>query len=166
MRRVMGSALGFVVILALGQSAWAQMPAPSGSGAGAFGPEYTQAPPSNSLILDRWWMMQATPVVGTLPYWTTPHFDMAAQPPRAVVRSRTGRSLARSRSRVATRRISRGADPAAIALPTGSLVWPRGPVVPLYSPANRYAAYGYGYGVSPYGSMDYGAAYKGMAWGN
>ncbi len=168
MRRVMGSALAVLLIMAVGQAAWAQVPAPSGSGFGAFGPDYTQAPPSNSLILDRWWMVQATPVVGTMPYWTTPHVDIApelvVQAPRPVVRGRTHQSL--SRLRVATRRVPRGTDPAAIALPTGSLVWPRGPFVPLYSPANRYATYGYGYGVSPYGTMNYGAAYKGMAWGN
>ncbi|MHB1556322.1 MAG: hypothetical protein ACYC61_02460 [Isosphaeraceae bacterium] len=167
MRRVMGPALAVLVVLAMGQVAWAQAPAlaPSGSGVGAFGPEYTQAPPSNSLILDRWWMLEATPVVGALPPTTANvAVSPAAQPSRAVVRGRAGRSL--SRSRAAARRVPRGTDPEAIALPTGSLAWPRGPVVPLYSPANRYASYGYGYAVSPYGSMDYGAQYKGMAWGN
>lgn len=166
MRRMTGSTLAVLMVMAMGQAARAQAPAPAGSGVGAFGPEYTQAPPSNSLVLDRWWMVQATPVVGALPQWTTEHVAVApaAQPSRAVVRGRTSRSL--SRSRAAARRVARGADPAAVALPTGSLAWPRGPVVPLYSPANRYASYGYGYAVSPYGSMDYGAQYKGMAWGN
>ena len=46
------------------------------------------------------------------------------------------------------------------ALPTGSLYWPGGGM-PLYSPAQRYAAYGQGYGVSPYGRADYGAHTRG-----
>ena len=37
--------------------------------------------------------------------------------------------------------------------------------MPLYSPAQRYATYGQGYRVSPYGSVDYGMAYKGYYWG-
>ena len=33
---------------------------------GGFGFEYTQVFPSNSLVLDRWWMVAATPAVGTV----------------------------------------------------------------------------------------------------
>ncbi len=161
MRRAIGSTLAVMLVVAMGQVARAQ--APSASGAGAFGPEYTQAPPSNSLVLDRWWMLEATPAVGPmLPQAAAPSTENAAPRSRAVVRGRTSRSL----SRAASRRVARGADPMTVNLPTGSLAWPGGTTVPLYSPADRYSAYGFGYAVSPYGSMDYGSAYKGMAWGN
>ena len=72
---------------------------------------------------------------------------------------RPARSLGRAGHRRRTAASARTSAP----LPTGSLYWPDA-VVPLYSPAQRYATYGQGYGVSPYGTADYGAAYKGHYW--
>jgi hypothetical protein len=81
-------------------------------------------------------------------------------PARAARAQRAGRSLARSGNRSFT---GAGVQPGA-PLPTGSLYWPGARGMPVYSPAQRYATYGYGYGVSPYGTADYGAAYKGYYW--
>jgi hypothetical protein len=163
MSRLMGLVLA-VMFIVIGQSAHAQMPATVNGG---FGFEYTQPIPSNSYVLDRWWWVQPTPVVGT----TMPPTAAVEQPapapvqpvnPRRAARAiRTGRSL----SRVGARTSSRSVTPAVIPLPTGSLYRPAPAGLPLYSPAQRYASYGQGYGLSPYGSADYGALYKGLYWG-
>ena len=133
---------------------------------GGFGLEYAQTPPSNGYVLDRWWMVQATPSVGNAlpPSNLVQPAPAAVQPanPRRVTRAARA---ARSFSRLNARTANRAGMPAATALPTGSLYWPAAGM-PLYSPAQRYAAYGQGYGVSPYGSADYGAQYKGLYWGN
>jgi hypothetical protein len=152
-----------VMLVVVGRSAHAQMPAPMNGG---FGFDYAQTTPSNSYVLDRWWMVQATPTVGTtLPPSTVVEQPATVQPanPRRVSRAaRTGRSISRVSSRPYSWAGARPVTP----LPTGSLYWPAPAGVPLYSPVQRYASYGEGYGVSPYGSADYGAQYKGLYWGN
>jgi hypothetical protein len=161
MRRLTGSALAVVLVIAIGQEARAQSADPA-SGPGGFGLEYTQSVPSNSLVLDRWWMLEATPMVGSI----LPGPAVAQTEASTVQTTPAARAArpARSFSRTANRRLDRGVVPASASLPTGSLYWPAG-VVPLYSPAQRYATYGQGYDVSPYGTIDYGAAYKGFYWG-
>jgi hypothetical protein len=167
MRRLTGLTLAVVLVVSFGQTAQAQSDYPgaiAGFGYAGFGLGYTQVIPSNSLILDRWWMLEETPMVSsTLPQpgaARTPVATATATPnPRAA---RPARSLGRAGSR----RLDRSVTPASAPLPTGSLGWGGSAVVPLYSPVQRYATYGQGYGVSPYGSTDYGAAYKGYYWGN
>jgi hypothetical protein len=162
MSRLLGLVLA-VIFLVVAQPAQAQLPA---STYGGFGLEYTQAIPANGYVLDRWWWVQATPVVSstTLPPQTVTEQPAVVQPatPRRVTRA--GRVI-RSFSRPATRSDNRAGMPAATPLPTGSLYWPATTGLPLYSPAQRYASYGQGYGLSPYGSTDYGAQYKGLYWG-
>jgi hypothetical protein len=163
MIRLTGSVLALMLVLVLGQPARAQMPAylPANGG---FGFEYTQPIPSNSLMLDRWWMVQATPAVVTpMPATAVaapPAAVEPADPGRVARATRTGRSF----SRVVSRPYNRAVVQPATSLPTGSLSWLGVASVPLYSPAQRYATYGEGYGVSPYGTVDYSASYKGMYW--
>jgi hypothetical protein len=163
MSRLMGLVLAMMFVM-VGRSAQAQMPAPVNGG---FGFEYTQPIPANSYVLDRYWWVQPTPVVGTT---MPPATVVAPQPapvqqpvnPRRVTRAmRAGRSL----SRLGGQPYTRSGQPVATPLPTGSLYRPATVGMPLYSPAQRYASYGQGYGLSPYGSTDYGGLYKGLYWG-
>ena len=159
MSRLTGSILAVVLVVVVGQEARAQMP-----GNGAFGMEYAQPIPSNSVVLNRWWMLEATPMVGTMPppvVVAQPSTAQAAYLGRPARPARAVRSL----SRVSSRRPSRAVVTAPTLLPTGSLYWQGASSVPLYTPAQRYATYGYGYGVSPYGTANYGVAFKGMYWG-
>lgn len=161
MSRVTGLVLAAFLAMMVGQEARAQAPV----GVGGFGFEYTQPIPSNTVLLDRWWVPVQTPAVGTVPppaqaVETAP----AVQATGPVRTARTARGI-RSFARVGTRRSTRFAAQPTTSLPTGSLYWPGAAGVPLYSPAQRYAAYGQGYDVSPYGSTDYGANYKGLYWG-
>jgi hypothetical protein len=157
MIRVTGWVLTLGSIAMLAQPARAQMPAPA---FGGFGQEYSQPIPSDSLVLDRWWMLEATPRMDGAPP------SVAVERPTAVPSAagrvaRTNRSFARARHAASKRASVQTAAP----LPTGSLDWPGASGMPIYSPAQRYASYGWGYGVSPYGTADYGAAYKGYYWG-
>lgn len=162
--------LTFALVVALiwvgfAGSAYAQVPV---SGYGGFGMEYTQAMPANSYVLDRWWLVRPTPAV------------VSAMPPQSVVTQpatvqQPQPANPRRAARVARRSIARGTAPASYGtaglqqgtpLPTGSLYWGAPAAgMPIYSPAQRYAAYGQGYGVSPYGTADYNALYKGYYWG-
>jgi hypothetical protein len=167
MGRLTGLALAVVLVVSFGQSAKAQSADPGavmGFGYAGFGLDYTQAIPSNSLVLDRWWMLEATSMVGPmLPDPATAQAAVVGAPATPAPRvARPARSLARGGSR----RMGRSATPASSPLPTGSLDWAGSVVVPLYSPIQRYATYGQGYEVSPYGTADYGAAYKGLYSGN
>lgn len=157
MIRAMGLVLA-VILLTAGRPAQAQMP----TGYGGFGQSYTQPIPANSYVLDRWWMLQATPSVGgAWPYPSAGYnpYTVPATGPRRMSRVRR----ANGRFSSATRPTS--AMPETAPLPTGSLYWSTRPGMPLYLPSQRYAAYGQGYGVSPYGSADYGSMYKGYGWG-
>jgi hypothetical protein len=157
MSRVTGWVLAMGLVAVAGQPARAQMPTAVNGG---FGVEYTQTIPANSLVLDRWWMLETTPRMGSaLPQNATVVRPAAVQPvaPGRVARAhRTSRSTARMSSRPVTSAVVQPGTP----LPTGSLYWPEAIGMPLYSPSQRYASYGYGYGVSPYGTAYYGA-YKG-----
>ena len=64
MRRLTGSALAVVLVVVIGREARAQSVV-TARGPGGFGQEYTQSPPSNSVLLDRWWMLEMTPAVGS-----------------------------------------------------------------------------------------------------
>jgi hypothetical protein len=157
MGRVTGWVLAMGLVAVAGQSARAQMPAAVNGG---FGVEYTQTIPANSLMLDRWWMLEATPRMGSVPPQSATVVQPAAMQPVAPARGarahRSGRSFARGGSRPVTSAVVQPVAP----LPMGSLYWPQAIGMPLYSPSQRYASYGYGYGVSPYGTAYYGA-YKG-----
>jgi hypothetical protein len=161
MSRLMGWVLAVGLFAVVGQPARAQMPAPVGGG---FGLQYTQPIPSGTLVLNRWGMLEATPGVGTALPPATAVEQPASVPPVARARVARGNRMGRSFARVTGRPITgAGVQPGA-PLPSGSLYWPGAAGMPLYSPAQRYATYGYGYGASPYGTADYGAAYKGYYW--
>jgi hypothetical protein len=162
MSRLMGGLVLAVMFVGFAGSAHAQMPAPYGG----FGMEYTQMVPANSYVLDRWWTVQATPSVGTM----MPPQMVVQQPAQVQVQPVNPRRAARAvrAGRSFSRGVAQGYGQAglqsATPLPTGSLYWPTPPGMPIYSPAQRYAAYGQGYGISPYGSADYGSMYKGWNW--
>jgi hypothetical protein len=167
MRRLTGLGLAVVLVVSFDQSARAQSDyagAVMGFGYAGFGLDYTQTVPSNSLVLDQWWMLQETPMVGPM----LPEAGAARTPVAKVSAIPAPRAArpARSFARAGSRRLGRSVTPASSPLPIGSLDWGGSAVVPSYSPVQRYAAYGQGYGVSPYGTADYGAAYKGYYWGN
>jgi hypothetical protein len=162
MSRLMGWLLAVGLVAVVGQPARAQMPAPV---FGGFGLEYMQPVPTGTVVLNRWGLLEVIPAVGTaLPPTTAIEQPAAVRqvaPGRVSRANRPGRSFARVGSQpVAGAGVELGAP-----LPTGSLYWPAAAGMPLYSPAQRYASYGGGYGVGPYGTADYGAAYKGYYWG-
>jgi hypothetical protein len=169
MRRLMGGLVLAVIWVGFGGTARAQLPPPTTYG--GFGLEYTQTIPANTYMLDRFWMLQPTPVVGTQAPAPMNVQQPAAVPQPVVVQPRVNtRRAAR-----AARSIARGGAvtygtaglQTTTPLPTGSLYWPGAPApgTPLYMPAQRYAAYGQGYGLSPYGSTHYGSMYKGWPMG-
>ena len=161
MNRLTGWVLAVVLVVVVGREAQAQVQDRCRRTAGSAS-TMAQPIPSSTFVLDRWGMLEATPMLGAaLPVAAVverpataraAHVGRVARPARAV----------RSLSRVNTRRTSRAAVEDFAPLPTGSLYWPGAVGMPLYSPAQRYASYGFGYGVSPYGTADYGAAYKGL----
>jgi hypothetical protein len=179
MKRILGPVVAMALMVVLSPQASAQMPqdalragsvyggfAPFNQAYGGFGFGYSQVLPSNSFVLDRYWMVEATPGVGTMAPAVAP--AQAAAPVRGVARARPGRT-ARSVRLAASKSGARKSYPAAAQptepLPSGSLYWPGTDAVPLYSPAQRYESYGYGYDRSPVGSIDYGSSYKGYDWG-
>jgi hypothetical protein len=106
---------------------------------GGFGLGYMQAPVAGTVMMDRFGMFYATPLVTSAPQ------GVVSQPQAPTARTR-----------------SRKAPPAPrYALPTGSLYWPGASGVILYSPALRQQNYGGGYARSPYGSIEYGGWWKG-----
>ena len=165
MNRLMGLVLA-VTFVVVGRSAHAQMPGDVRRMA-ASGWSMPRRPRSNAYVLDRWWMVQATPSVGTtLPPQTVG--PAARRPSSRPIRGRVTRA-ARSgplvpEGRRPGVRPRRDARPRPRFRPDRSTGRPPR-ACPLYSPAQRYAAYGQGYGVSPYGSADYGAQYKGIVLG-
>jgi hypothetical protein len=155
-----------VLVTIVGSEARAQGPVGAYTGAsaqagypgsepfGGFGFNHAQVLPSNSYVLDQWWMLWATPTVGTVAPEPAAPAPPATRPAPA---SRTPRNL--------VRRSTRASAPATHPLPTGSLYWPGASGVVLYSPAQRYASYEGGYARSAYGTIDYGLSYKGFYWG-
>jgi hypothetical protein len=99
---------------------------------------------AGGFFVDRFGMVHATPNFG------------AARPTHA---SRTQASPGRAASR-------RGVAKPSYQLTTGSLYWPAGNEVMLYSPLARYQTYGDGYGLGPYGAADHGIMYKGWSLEN
>jgi hypothetical protein len=175
MRRMCGLIGAVVLVMVLGSQARAQILVgddsglgtyvrytSAGPGFGGYGFDYVQTVPSNSYVLDRWWMVTETPTVGTVP------------PPAATAQARRVAQVAPApRVARAGRRVgSPGAARASTVrwtysypLPTGSLSWPGAGAVSFYSPAQRYESYDSGYTRSPYGSINYGMAYKGYSLG-
>jgi hypothetical protein len=117
---------------------------------GAFGLNYVQVVPSGRLMIDRFGMVYQAPMVGG---------ESAVSLARPNVRARgEARSMpARRRAAARTPRRAQTIYP----LPTGSLDWPAGQGVLLYSPALRYQSYGGGAARSPHGTIEYGSMYKG-----
>jgi hypothetical protein len=128
---------------------------PSGEPFGGFGFEYVQTGPSSGYVLDRWWMATEASPARTMPSRIV---TATAQPRAAQLPSPTRRSGGR-------RVFHRTASPVTYELPTGSLVWSGAGIVSPFTSAQRYESYESGYARSPYGSTDYGMAYKGYYWG-
>jgi hypothetical protein len=116
MSRVTGWVLAVVLVVVVGREACAQVPGSSPAYGGGFGLDYAQPIPSNSFVLDRWGMLEATPMLGVaLPapgMVERPATARPAQVGRVARRTRAVRSL----SRVNTRRTSRR-DPPLLARP-------------------------------------------------
>jgi hypothetical protein len=112
---------------------------------GSFGIEYAQTVPAGSLIVDQYYMVQATPTIES--------------GPRAVVAQRA--PITRT-SRSTSNRTN--AKPR-YQLPTGSLGGNGVNGVILYSPAARHEAYDAGYARGPYGVVNYGNMYMGWPIG-
>ena len=181
MNRILGAVSGFALTLVLVGHASAQVSGetldsdtpqvsalPVNQTHGGFGFEYTQLLPSNSYVLDRYWMAVATPSIDSQTDYanTKPPAVMSPTPVQKVQRALTARSAKPVRSSKArTRRLDQGEVQSAEPLPTGSLSWEGASGVPLYFPSERMGSYGYGYGVSSYGSINYGSSYKGYYWG-
>jgi hypothetical protein len=173
MRRLSGSILGAVLVLVVGSSANAQVPAGNLGGMGAyggyagavqpyggFGYDYVQTVPANTYVLDQWWMLTPTPTVATAPA------PVAATQPAPAVRPAPAAQPAASARRSGLRRFFNWSTAQrTYQLPTGSLDWAGAGAIAVYAPAQRYESYDAGYGRSPYGSVDYGMTYKGYAWG-
>jgi hypothetical protein len=150
MTRPLGLILTMVVMLCLATTARAQTVADpytmeestygehlSQMPPGGFGLETLQLPRAGSFWMDRFGMIHRMPVVTTAPGVS------AARPSRSGTNGRVVRMQYQ--------------------LPTGSLYWPGAGEVILYSPAMRYQTYGGGYGRGPYGSLDSGIMFRGMA---
>jgi hypothetical protein len=179
MKRILGPVVAMALMVVLSPQASAQMPqdnlwgrsvyggsAPFNQADGGFGFGYTQLLPSNSYVLDRYWMVEATPAVGTMTPGVAP--ARAVAPVQGVARARSGRtarSVRAAATKAGARKSYQAAAPPTEPLPSGSLYWPGTDAVPLYSPDQRYGSYGYGYDRSPVGSIDYGSYYKGYDWG-
>jgi hypothetical protein len=139
----------------------------AGEGFGGYGFDYVQTVPSNSYMLDRWWMVTETPTVGTVPPPAA-----TAQPRRVAqvvpaTRVAPTTRVARAGRRVGGRGVTRVSTVQwTYPLPTGSLSWTGAGAVSFYSPDQRYESYESGYARSPYGSIDYGMAYKGYSLGD
>ena len=147
MNRPLGLVLA--VIVASGRLSRQRRPVAGESlaGNGGFGLEYTQPIPSNSYVLDRWWMVQATPTVGN----ACRRRPRAAGPRRSPAGQSVGRWLVRpGPSAVRAGQCAAGPNRAGsdvrLRFRPGRSYWPGAVGVPLYSPAQRYAAYGSGYG--------------------
>lgn len=85
MRRLTGSALAVVLVVVIGREARAQSVV-TARGPGGFGQEYTQSPPSNSVLLDRWWMLEMTPAVGSCRWDRRTRRSRPLPPRRRLVR--------------------------------------------------------------------------------
>src|SRR4051794_39523150 len=103
MRRITGLILAAVLLLVVVPKADAQVAAAGASGlggyggynaagqpVGGFGFDYAQTIPSNSYVLDRWWMVTETPTVGTVP---APAAPPEAAPAAPAARRSRGRRI-------------------------------------------------------------------------
>jgi len=179
MRRILGPilAMGLIVILGARASAQAQEGELSGGSIqggispfnlpfGGFGLGYTQVLPSDSYVFNRYWQVVATPSVGMMTPTVAP--AQATEPVQKAVRPRAGKPARPARTaamKARARTTVQAPAPMIEPLPSGSLYWSGAAGIPLYSPAERYGSYGYGYGRTPHGTIDYGSAYKGYYWG-
>jgi hypothetical protein len=166
MNRAFGLVLAVVLFSGLNTTTRAQTDDPP---FGGFGYDYAQVPPSNSIVLDRFWMPVQTPAVGTAPapaIRTSPTATVVTTQPRAAAAMTRPRvDPAAKRTARAHRRYGMVPMQGSYQLPTGSLYWPAAAGVSLYSPAQRYQSYDFGYDKSPYGSIEYGSMYKGFLMG-
>jgi hypothetical protein len=108
-----------------------------------FGLESIQMPVAGAILVDRFGLLHV------------------AEP----IQSRPGNVSRRAGSRAMNSAPGRGRVHDGDRLRAGSLSWPGAGGVVLYSPPLRYETYGGGYGRGPYGSVDCGMMYKGMALG-
>jgi len=113
------------------------------SGYGGFGQGYAQGPPVSGVYMNQWGQVIGETYPAAAPIFTT------ARPTTTPAYSRRGRTPFQARYGVTT----------------GTLGWPgaSGMIVP---PAGRYSSYGSGYGLSPYGTVNYYGGFRGYTIGN
>jgi hypothetical protein len=105
---------------------------------GGFGLQYSPAIPPGGMVVDQYGLLHPVAYVAS-----APQVVVQAQP-RAVTRYGSRRAMAQPRYLV----------------PTGSLGWSAGNSGMLYPVNARYAAYGSGYAVGPYGVVDHQMMWK------
>jgi hypothetical protein len=148
MNRILGLTLAIAIPLTLTTAAHAQStyygvetvsPGYGGQAYGGFGLQYSPAVPPGGVVVDQYGLVHQVPYVAS-----APQVVVQAQP------------------RVMTRYGSRRAAMAQprYLVPTGSLGWSAGNDGMLYPVDARYAAYGNGYGVGPYGVVDHRMMWK------
>jgi hypothetical protein len=149
MNRIRGLALAIVIPLTLTTASQAQTPstyygvdvaspAYGGQPYGGFGLQYAPAVPDGGVVVDQYGLVHQVPYVAS-----APQVAVQAQP-RVTRRYGTRRATAQPRYLV----------------PTGSLGFSSGNGDMLYQVDARYAAYGSGYGVGPYGVVDHRMMWK------
>jgi hypothetical protein len=105
---------------------------------GGFGLQYSPEVPVSGMVVDQYGLLHPVASVDS-----APPVVVQAQP-RVMTRYRSRRPTAQPRYLV----------------PTGSLGWSAGNGGMLYPVNSRYAAYGSGYGVGPYGVVDHQMMWK------
>ena len=153
MNRIIGLTVALVVPLSVATTAHAQATnyggVPTGPDYGAavmagqpyggFGLQYSPGVPAGGMVVDQWGGLHPVGYANSGPV-------AVVQPENRVVLTRP-----RSRRMMAQPRYQ---------LPTGSLEWSGGNGGMLYSPGTRYASYGSGYSVGPYGVIDHRMMWK------
>jgi hypothetical protein len=147
MKRMLGLAVAIVVPLTLATAAHAQttyydalaaspdngVPAAAGQAYGGFGLQYSPGVPAGAIVMDQYGLLHQVPYVAT-----APQVVVQAQPRTTYTRFGSRRARAQARYQ----------------LPTGSLGGSAGNSGMFYPVDARYASYGSGYGVGPYGVVD------------
>jgi hypothetical protein len=153
MNRILGLAVAIVVPLTLATATHAQttyydtvtaspgygVPATASQAYGGFGLQYSPGVPAGAVVMDQYGLLHQVPYVAS-----APQAVMQAQP--RVTHARYGSRRAAAQPRYQ--------------LPTGSLGGSAGNGGMFYPVDARYASYGSGYGVGPYGVVDHRMMWK------
>jgi hypothetical protein len=116
---------------------------------GGFGHEYTQGPPVSGIVMDQWGQVIGTTFVAPGPIVATDQAASTQPVTRQNVRSRFRKTPMQPR----------------YAVTTGSLGVSGSGGVAVFGPGMRERSYGWGYGLSPYGTTQYFGPWKGLTLG-